>query len=360
VKNTEAERPWFLPGSAELVELMVGPPMSAVSDMLRSCLIASPGHRLLAADYSSIEGRVTSWVAGEHDELAAYRAVDAGTGPGIYEIAAGGIFNVDPYAVSKAQRQVGKAASLALGFGGGVLAFFSMANIYAIDMAPVYPILRDTTDGEVWERALARYEECLERNDTGTDLMSREAWVASEVTKVLWRQKHPATVALWAGLENAARDAVATPGAIATYGRISYVVKRGFLWCRLPSGRCLAYGGPRVEQRKTPWGDTKPSVTALGVNSVTKKWERFALYGGLATENVVQAIARDLMAQGMLNADRAGYPIVLTVHDEAVADVPNGFGSLAEFERHLCTLPEWASGLPLVAAGYEAQAYRKD
>ena len=360
IKDPQTARPIMLTGSAEAVEVFYDFPMTAVSDMLRSCLIPASGHRFIAADYSSIEGRVTAWAAGEHDELAAYRANDAGTGAGIYEIAAGGIFNVDPFKVDKGTRQVGKAASLALGFGGGVLAFYSMAGIYGIDMAPVYPILTKTADPEIVGRAVNRYEECLERNDTGTDIMSREAWIASEITKVLWRNKHPATVALWAGLQQAAQDAVQAPGTISSYGCISYVVRRGFLWCRLPSGRCLAYGAPRMESRKTPWGTTGNSVTALGVNSVTKRWERFALYGGLATENVVQAIARDLIAHGMLNAEAHGYPIVMTVHDEAVAEVPGGRGSLDEFSKLLCDLPAWAGGIPLTAAGYESKFYKKD
>jgi DNA polymerase bacteriophage-type len=157
------------------------------------------------------------------------------------------------------------------------------------------------------------------------------------------------------------RVAVGTkPGVIATYGRISYIVRRGFLWCRLPSGRCLAYGSPRIEDRKTPWGDVKPSVTALGVDSVTKRWTRFALYGGLLTENCVQAVARDLMAYGMLQVEDAGFPVVMTVHDEAVADVPEGHGTLAEFERLLCALPDWAAGLPVVASGWEKHRYCKD
>lgn len=350
----------LMQGNAGLIDFLYGPPMSAVSDTLRSCIAASPGRVLMAADYSSIEGRVTAWVAGEHDEMEAYRLNDAGLGPGIYEIAASGIFDVPAAQVTKAQRQVGKAATLALGYGGGVLAFKAMADIYWIDMTPVYPILQGVADAEVWERACARYDECLERGDTGTDIMGREAWIASEVTKVMWRAKHPATVALWAGLEGAAREAVQAPGTISSYGPISYTVRNGFLWCRLPSGRCLAYGAPKVEERETPWGDKKPSVTALGVDSVTKKWRRFALYGGLATENVVQAIARDLMANGMLKAERAGYPIVMTVHDEAVADVEDGFGSLSEFEALLCDLPAWAAGIPLVASGYTSKRYKKD
>lgn len=362
VKDPEDAVDDMVTGDARWIDMIYGRPMSAVSDMLRSCITASPGNRLLAADYSSIEGRVTAWLAGEQWKLDAFVANDEGRGPGMYELAASGIFNkpVDQIGKKSSERQVGKAAELGLGFGGGVMAFDSMARVYGIDMSPVFPILRGTAEPETWERAEARYEECLERGDTGTDVMSREAWIASEVTKVQWRARHPSTVELWRGLEDAAREAVQNPGTITTYGKISYRMARGFLWCRLPSSRCLAYGSPRIEDRKTPWGDTKPSVTALGVDSVTKKWSRFPLYGGLLTENVVQAVARDLMAQGLLNAEDAGYPIVLTIHDEAVADTPTGHGSLAEFERLLCSLPDWAAGLPVVASGWEGHRFKKD
>lgn len=362
VKNPERAKPHFLKADVALIELLYGPAMSACSDMLRSCLIPGEGNRLVVADYSSIEGRVTAWVAGEQWVLDAYRDYDNGVGEEMYKIAASGIFNVPAHEIGdkSGERQVGKASELALGFGGGVVAYDSMAKIYGIDMAPVYPILERTTDPDIWERAEKRYDECLERMDTGTDLMTREAWIASEVTKVLWRAKHPETVKLWAGLQDAAFNAVESPGHIHTYGCISYVVRNGFLWCRLPSGRCLAYGNPQIRDRKTPWGETRPAVTAMGVDSVTRKWRRFALYGGLATENVVQAIARDLIAHGSLVAEAKGYPVVLTVHDEDVADVPEDHGSLQDFEAALCDLPDWGEGIPLVAAGYEALAYKKD
>lgn len=364
VKDPETAVGDMLTGDARWIEMIYGQPMSAVSDMLRSCITASPGNRLLAADYSSIEGRVTAWLAGEQWKIDAFIANDEGRGPGMYELTAASIFNkpVETIGKKSPERQVGKGGELGLGFGGGVLAFYAMIvnSPTPLDMAIVYPILREVAEPETWERAEKRYEECLDRGDTGTDVMSLEAWVASEVTKVQWRARHPRTVELWRGLEDAAREAVQNPGHIATYGKISYIVRRGFLWCRLPSGRCLAYGSPRIEDRKTPWGDTKPSVTALGVDSVTKRWTRFALYGGLLTENAVQAVARDLMAHGMLQAEEAGYPMVMTVHDEGVADVPMGHGTLAEFERRLCDLPTWATGLPVVASGWEGLRYRKD
>lgn len=102
-----------------------------------------------------------------------------------------------------------------------------------------------------------------------------------------------------------------------------------------------------------------PKVTALSVNSMTKKWERFGLYGGLAQENLTQATARDLLVNGMWKADQAGYSIVATVYDEILTEVPRGWGSVEEFERLICELPDWAEGLPLSADGWRGKRYRK-
>jgi DNA polymerase len=359
VDDPEAAAPDFLTGSAPWVALSYGDPMSAVSDMLRACMVASDRHRLLAADFANIEGRVTSWLAGEDWKLDAFRAADEGRGPGLYELTASGIFNCAVEGVTKAQRQVGKTAELALGFAGGVPAFHAFAKIYRTDMAQAYDSLKASVDGETWEKAERAHIRWSKEGILATDVMSREAWIASDVTKRMWREKHPATTDWWNQLDAAVFFAVVHPGEIVHCGRLSYVVRNGFLWCRLPSGRCLAYGSPDVRQVATPWGEKMATPTALGVDSVTKRWRRFPLTRQILSENPVQAVARDCMRDGMLRCERAGYPIVLTVHDEAVADTPNDFGSLAEFERLLSDMPAWAEGLPVVATGFEAQRYRK-
>ena len=121
--------------------------------------------------------------------------------------------------------------------------------------------------------------------------------------------------------------------------RIQYKVDHGILWCRLPSGRCLAYCSPFITQQMWINEDgeeevtDRPQVAFRGVNSMTKKWSIQRLYGGLQCENVVQAIACDLLVEGMFRVEEAGYPIVLTVHDEILSEVPEGQGSVAEFER---------------------------
>jgi DNA polymerase len=362
VKDPDAARADFLRRQWEWINLCYGPPLYAASDMLRGCFSASPGNRLISADFSSIEGRVTAWLAEEEWKLEAFRANDRGEGAGAYELAAAGIFSVDPMGVSKDQRQVGKAAELGLGFAGGVMAFKAMADIYGVRMEKAYEPLRLNTDPETFERAIESYERWKEDGLFGTTVLVREAWIASEVTKVLWRQKHPAICALWDGLEDAVKEAVRSPGTIATYGRISYVVRRGFLWARLPSGRCLAYGAPRIEDTLTPWGAKTKGVSVVGMKTIKggqAKWMRYPLNKSVIVENKVQAVARDLLVAGMFNLEEAGYPLVLHVHDEAVADTPLGQGTLAEFERLLCSSPPWAAGLPVKAEGWEGQRYRK-
>ncbi len=253
---------------------------------------------------------------------------------------------------------MGKAAELALGFAGGVMAFSKFSG-GRLDMDPIYVSLCAKADPGVVDGAHESHDRWSPSGLLGTAEMSREAWVACEITKVSWRNRHPEIVALWQGLEDAAFRAVETPGSVERYGKISYFVHGGFLWCQLPSGRTLAYADPRISSRKTPWGDKKPCVTFSGVDSVTRQWVRKALYGGLATENVVQATARDLLVVGMIRAEQAGYPCVLTIHDESVAETPIGFGSLEEYEKVLCTLAPWAAGFPLTAEGYVATRFKK-
>ena len=176
-----------------------------------------------------------------------------------------------------------------------------------------------------------------------------------------YRAAIPRIVALWHDLERAALRAVAQPGSIvpAAAGRVRFRVRSGFLWLQLPSNRVLAYSRPRLEEREAPWGDLRPVVTFMAVNSYSRKWERQQAYGGRWTENVVQATARDLLAAGMLRLEQAGYPVVLTVHDEVVAEIPETFGSLEEFERLMAELPAWAAGCPVVARGWRGKRFRK-
>lgn len=367
-----------------------------LSDAIRGFIWAGPGNDLMVADYSGIEGVVAAWFAGEDWKIDAIKEINANPKmPDLYRRAAASIFNctLDQLPKSDPRRQVGKVSELSLQYQGGPGAFRSMARNYSLKLDPLYPIVWPAAGEERQKQALKRYNVVLARKEPIGQLLSREAFLAAECIKIGWRQAHPAIVGSWDALEDGAREAVQYPGRRVKVLKVEYLVARGFLWCKLPSGRCLVYGAPRIKeqvwvkvrdpetgewmessevmgreeaQRAQNRGEVKiereakSAVTALGVNSVTKKWERFALYGGLAFENIVQAIARDLLANGIKMAERAGYPVIGHVHDEIIAEIKKLWGSVKEFVGLICTLPPWALDLPLTAAGYRGKRYRKD
>lgn len=298
----------------ESVDMFYGDPMVAASTCLRGMIVPTEGYDLVCADYSSIEGRVLAWLAGEESALDVYRE---GRDP--YKVAASAIYHVNYADVTKPQRQIGKVAELALGYQGGVRAFDAMAVNYGVTLP--------------------------------------ESEIQSIVEK--WRDARPCTTRFWRELEKACAMAVERPGTITTYRDIKFTVRGKFLAMRLPSRRCLWYANPRLEDKEMPWGDVKQVVAYDGVNSMTRKWTTQYLYGGLLAENATQATARDLLVAGMFAVTDAGYDIVMHVHDELVAEAPEGIGSVEEFERLMCSLPDWAEGLPIKAEGWRGKRYRK-
>lgn len=318
-KMIELLVPLVLAHDHRAIELMFGPVMAALSEIVRSCLIASKGRRLMSADYSNIEGRVVAWLAGEEWKLDAFCAYDAGTGPDLYKLAYAMSFGIPVDMVTGDLRQIGKVEELALGFGGGVGAFQTMAKNYGV---------RVSDD-------------------------------KAEEIKLGWRDAHPNIEQFWRDMEDAAFRAVQAPGREYGVGRVTWLRQGKWLMMRLPSGRVLFYRDPEIRPKKTPWGEMKDQVHYYGMNSYTRKWERCSAYGGLWTENAVQATARDIMAAAMVRMDRAGYNIVLTVHDEVVVDQPEDSGSLSEMVSIMQTSPKWAAGLPVAVAGWEGQRYRK-
>lgn len=317
----------LMAGDVELIEMLYDEPLSAVGDALRGMVTAAPGKKLVAADYSNIEGRVLAWLAGEETKLDAFRDFDAGKGADIYKLTAGGILNKQPADITDNERQAyGKVPELALGFQGGVGAFQTMAVNYGVNL-PEHEV-EQIRDG--------------------------------------WRATHPCIVDLWRKLNEAAIEAVRRPGNWYRAGEHLALRSAGtFLYMRLPSGRLLAYANPRIGRKKVPWTDRdgnpvyQDAVFFFGVNSYTRKWEEQDTYGGKLAENGTQAVARDVMAHGMWNAERAGYWIVLHVHDDGISEVDIDFGSPEEFSAALCDLPEWADGLPVSAEGWEGKRYRK-
>lgn len=273
------------------------------------------------------------------------------------------------------------------------MSFVGMARNYNVRLRPLFePVWANASD-ELREKAARRFIGVEKRNKEGARTLGREAWVACEIIKVGWRRQNSKIDDAWELLENAVRDAIRNPGTQFTTlgGRITYLVRNGYLWCRLPSGRCLAYAAPKLKDQMWvkvkcddgTWGDpetmdreeaekaslrgdvliqgaTSPRITCLGVDKSGKRMVREGLYGGILFENVVQAIARDILQNGMKKAEAAGYPIVFTVYDEIVTEVPRGFGDLQAFEHLICELPSWAAGMPLTAGGWRGKRYRKD
>lgn len=374
----------------------LGRPLHLVSDAIRGFVRAAPGHEFVTADYAGIEGAVIAWLAGEEWKLEALREILTNPElPDLYRRAAAAILGVTTEIITKKhpmRQALGKTSELALAYSGGVAAFVSMAKIYNIDLDSLYAPVWEAADVETQEKAVKRYERCLKARDkVKTDVLSREAWLASEIVKLKWRAANPAIVRFWRDIDDAMRDALLAPGTKHRAGKIEYLCAHNFLWARLPSGRCLAYGAPKLKgqvwacvqaddgtwpeeseimtreqaEKLTAIGkariekEARPAVTALGVNSVSRKYERYSLYAGLAAENATQAVARDVLIAGMQNAEAHGYPIVFSVYDEAVAEVPRGFGSVEHFEKILCEMPPWANGLPLSASGWRGPRYKK-
>jgi len=181
-----------------------------------------------------------------------------------------------------------------------------------------------------------------------------------------YRTRYPKIPAFWRAIEHAAISAVKEPKRVFAVGapenkiKFQYVGK--YLWCELPSGRMLCYAKPELREKTLPKPYehvTKECLTFLGVDGMTRQWRRHSTYGGHLTENVVQAIARDLIAGGMYRLRLAGYTPILTVHDEVLVEVDEGSGNFDQFMRLTTKLPVWAGGLPLAGEGWQGDRYQK-
>lgn len=297
-------------GDFEMLNMTFGNVPNVLSELIRTVLIPKPNHRFIVADFSAIEARVLSWLAGEQWRLDTFR-----NGGDIYCASASQMFRVpvEKHGVNGHLRQKGKISELACGYGGSVGA---LKNMGAVEMG----VPEEELQGLI--------------ND--------------------WRNANPHIVKLWTEVGNAAMKAIKEK-TIVTLGKLVFMYERGILFIRLPSGRRLSYIKPRIGTNRFG-GD---SITYMGVGA-SKKWERLETFGGKLVENIVQAIARDLLASAMINVANAGYNIVFHVHDEIIAEVPDGQGSVDEMCMLMSINPDWADGIPLSADGYECEYYRKD
>jgi DNA polymerase bacteriophage-type len=343
------------------VEMAYEKPLSVVSDCLRSMLCAAKGRRYLSADYSNIEGRVLAWLARQMDKCDAFAKFDAGKGPDLYLVAAGKIFGL-PAEQAKPHRQIGKVSELALGYQGGPGAFAEMARTYGLKIGDQFD--------DVWAAVSDEIKETVEKAWTTrgrTGGMAKRAWMAGEAIKVGWRQGHPKIQRFWWDLEEAALMAIRQPGDIVELNALRFLYRGNTLFIRLPSGRSLCYPYARIVSKEMPWRDryrdgrpvVKDAVRYKGVDSFTKHWTDIDTYGGKLAENITQAVARDVMAEAMVRVEAAGYPIVLTVHDEILSEPAEGFGSEEEFSRIMAQRPAWAPDLPVAVGAWEGERYRK-
>ncbi len=314
MSSLDLARQLLIAGDYEALELLFDSVPDVLSQLIRTAIIPSPGHRFIVSDFSAIEARVIAWLAGEK------WVVDTFKGHGkIYEMTASKMFGVPLEHIVRGRpeyefRQKGKVAVLACGYQGSVGALKAMG---ALNMGLSEEELPDIV--------------------------------------AAWRKSNPNIVKLWRDIEDAAIKSVSERATIKMQYGLTFYYKGGVLFIRLPSGRNLAYVRPRIDldERFNKYGLVYEGI-ALG------KWCRIRTYGGKLTENIVQAIARDCLAKSLLRLDEAGYKIAFHVHDEVVLDVPNGSGSLEEVVKIMSVDIDWAPGLPMRAEGFEADYYMKD
>ena len=299
-------------GDLDTLRMLYDNPSDVLSQLIRTALVARPGYEFLVADFSAIEARVIAWLAGEKWRLETFA-----NGGDIYCASASAMFGVpvEKHGQNSHLRQKGKIAELALGYQGSVGALVSMG---AARMG-------------IPEKELAEI-----------------------VTK--WRSASPKIVKMWWDAESAAKQAIREKKPVPFRRGTVFSVESGILFIRLPGGRRIAYPSPKlVEDEKG-----KASITYMGTDQTSKGWCRLETYGGKLVENIVQATARDCLADAMLRLDEAGYRIRMHVHDEVIIEAPAGKEKLEDITAIMATNSSWNRGLPLAAAGYVTPYYKKD
>lgn len=303
-------------GDMDILEMCFGNVPWILSQLTRTAFISPKDQRLIAADFSAIEARVIAWLADEKWRLDVFN-----THGKIYEASASQMFKIPLESITKKSpyRQTGKISELALGFQGG-------------------------------PKAIERME-----ISTGVPVENRISETERPRVVKMWRNANKKIVALWQEVGEAALEAVDTGRKVKIKCGITFFVQNDILFIELHSGRKLAYQQPRLKEGK--YGMV---VTYMGTDQQKKTWGRQETYGGKLVENIVQGEARDLLADAMLRLDKAGYFIVMHVHDEAVMQMPDGQGTLEEINKIMGTPIPWAKGLPLKAESFETLFYKKD
>ena len=303
-------------GDLEEFEMNYANVTFVLSELIRTAFIAAPGKTFHVCDFSAIEARVIAWLAGEEWVLDVFR-----NNKDIYCANASKMFKVpvEKHGQNAELRQKGKIATLALGYGGGVSALEAMGG-------------------------------------------SKLGLTESEEKEIvnLWRDSNPHIVKMWAIIEKAAMTAIKTGQSVTVHRGIVVSRQWGMLTITLPSGRTICY--PRAEvgtERNDGWRGDHDIIEYEGVNQTTKKWGKVRTYGGKLTENIVQAVARDILGIVILRAKAAGLNIVFHIHDEIIVEAEPG-QTLQEVEALFSKPIDWCRDLPLKGAGYTTPYYLKD
>jgi DNA polymerase len=337
---------------AGCAHIITGNVMELTSSAVRSTIVAPKGKKLVVADLSNIEGRVQAWLANEEWKLKAFSEFDEGVGPDLYKLAYSKSFKVPAGQVTKDQRQIGKVMELALAYEGGVGAFSTFATAYGINLDDLAEKILDTAPKVLVQEAKTFLEWSKNKNKTSTHSLSDEAFVACDVLKRAWRIAHPQISGYWLWLKNTVIFALNNRGQIYRDRGLVIRASKGWLIIQMPSGRSLCYPAPQI---------VDGAITYKGINQYTRQWERIRTHGGKLFENLCQAVARDVMAANMPNIEADGYEIVLTVHDEIIAEAPDDpQWSASGLAGRMSNPPRWARDMPLAAAGFETYRYKKD
>lgn len=368
---------------------------------VRGCIIPAKGKKFVVADYCNVEGRGLAWIAGEKTALMVFKA-----DRDIYCETAGKMFGLDPEYIKanrKDLRQIGKACELGLGYGGGVAAFLQFAKNLGLDLYAMAEVMKGTFPDHIWAAAKRGYEYARineakrppkpgKKDERPTYILPKNVWLTCDAIKRMWREAHPKTVAFWAELEDAVLCAIRNPGKaywaganVRPDGRKALKIVRTkakhdptfdeerddpdaagwWLKIELPSGRIMSYPGIALSVTTEIDEDTGKKRTSTrikyqGENQTTRQWGFQYTYGGKLTENIVQALCRDILAWSMPGVEAAGYEIVLSVHDELITEVPDTDDyTTEELCALMCDLPVWAKGFPLAAEGDIMYRYRK-
>ena len=313
VKHPELAIELINNSSLDEFRFLYGDVFEVFSSCIRSMILASPGCKLAVADYNAIEARVLHWMAHDLPDLKRWlKGIDD------YKQIASKIYSKLVDDITGDERDVGKRAELGCGFGMGGKKFYATCLKFGA---------KNVTE-----------ELCKKAVD-------------------IYRKAHPAVVKMWTDIERAAIMATQKKGKIFRAARTEWQYRDRFLWCKLPSGRSIAYYGATVRWEQTPWGQDAPKLYHWSVNPKTHKWTNEATYGGKLTENVVQATARDILFSRLPELKAKGYRPLFGVHDEFVSETATG--TIEEYCKILTKLPSWAKGLPIKASGWTGPRYKK-